>query len=176
MDADRSLACASSTRPSRSRRSLSIISCAGISLSALRSAASSSSPGCATVRGTYGTPVATTRSPYVQYVGPWGPATLRLRHVPNGGAGAYALAQLIAHAVAAAALTAHSGEAERGRPQRAPHAVTGSVHTDRKLAAQRVRGHEQEREGDHAAPHARLPIPQTQVWGGGQARTFFRTG
>ena len=39
----------------------------------------------ATVRGTYGTPVAGTRTQYVQYVGPWEQAALRLRYVPNAG-------------------------------------------------------------------------------------------
>ena len=39
----------------------------------------------ATVRGTFGTPVAGTRTQYVQYVGPWGQAALRLRYVPNAG-------------------------------------------------------------------------------------------
>ena len=39
----------------------------------------------ATVRGTYPTPEAGTRTPYVQYVGPWGQAALRLRYVPNAG-------------------------------------------------------------------------------------------
>ena len=28
---------------------------------------------------------------YVQYVGPWGQAALRLRYVPHGGPGAWAL-------------------------------------------------------------------------------------
>jgi hypothetical protein len=39
----------------------------------------------ATVRGTYPTPEAGTRTPYVQYVGPWGQAALRVRYVPNAG-------------------------------------------------------------------------------------------
>ena len=39
----------------------------------------------ATVRGTYGTPEAGTRTQYVQYVVPWGQAALRLRYVPNAG-------------------------------------------------------------------------------------------
>jgi hypothetical protein len=39
----------------------------------------------ATVRGTYPTPEAGTRTPYVQYVGPWGQAALCARHVPNAG-------------------------------------------------------------------------------------------
>ena len=39
----------------------------------------------ATVRGTYPTPEAGTCTPYVQYVGPWGQAALRLRYVPNAG-------------------------------------------------------------------------------------------
>ena len=39
----------------------------------------------ATVRGTYGTPVAGTRTQHVQYVGPWGQAALCLRYVPNAG-------------------------------------------------------------------------------------------
>ena len=39
----------------------------------------------ATVRGTYGTPVAGTRTQYVQYAGPWRQAALRLRYVPNAG-------------------------------------------------------------------------------------------
>ena len=41
----------------------------------------------ATVRGTYGTPEAGTCTPYVQYVGPWGQAALRVRYVPNAGGG-----------------------------------------------------------------------------------------
>ena len=39
----------------------------------------------ATVRGTYGTAVAGTRTPYVQYVAPWGQAALCVRYVPNAG-------------------------------------------------------------------------------------------
>jgi hypothetical protein len=39
----------------------------------------------ATVRGTYRTPEAGTRTPYVQYVGPWGQAALRLRYVHYAG-------------------------------------------------------------------------------------------
>jgi hypothetical protein len=39
----------------------------------------------ATVRGTYGTPEAGTRTQYVQYAGPWGQAALRPRYVPNAG-------------------------------------------------------------------------------------------
>ena len=39
----------------------------------------------ATVRGTYGTAEAGTRSPYVPYAGPWGQAALRVRYVPNAG-------------------------------------------------------------------------------------------
>ena len=39
----------------------------------------------ATVRGTYPTPEAGTRTPYVQYVGPWGRAALCVRYVPNAG-------------------------------------------------------------------------------------------
>ena len=39
----------------------------------------------ATARGTYSTAEAGTRTPYVQYVGPWGQAALRLRYVPNAG-------------------------------------------------------------------------------------------
>ena len=39
----------------------------------------------ATVRGTYGTPVAGTRTRCVQYAGPWGQAALRLRYVPSAG-------------------------------------------------------------------------------------------
>ena len=39
----------------------------------------------ATVRGTYATPEAGTRTPYVQYVGPWGRAALCVRYVPNAG-------------------------------------------------------------------------------------------
>ena len=39
----------------------------------------------ATVRGTYPTPEAGTRTPYVQYVGPWGQAALCVRYVPNAG-------------------------------------------------------------------------------------------
>ena len=46
----------------------------------------------ATVRGTYPTPEAGTRTQYVLYVGPWGQAALRLRYVPNGGPGAYSSA------------------------------------------------------------------------------------
>ena len=42
----------------------------------------------ATVRCTYPTPKAGTRTQYV-YVGPWGQAALRLRYVPNAG-GRYA--------------------------------------------------------------------------------------
>ena len=38
-----------------------------------------------TVRGTYPTPEAGTRTQYVQYAGPWGQAALRLRYVPNAG-------------------------------------------------------------------------------------------
>ena len=37
----------------------------------------------ATVRGTYGTAEAGTRTQYVQYAGPWGQAALRLRYAPN---------------------------------------------------------------------------------------------
>jgi len=56
----------------------------------------------ATVRGTYGTPEAGTRAPYVQYARPWGQAALRLWYVhyaggwyvPNGGPAAYASAQI----------------------------------------------------------------------------------
>ena len=36
-------------------------------------------------RSKYGTPVAGTRTQYVQYAGPWGQAALRLRYVPNAG-------------------------------------------------------------------------------------------
>ena len=39
----------------------------------------------ATVRGTYSTPEAGTRTQYVLYVGPWGQAALRLRYVHNAG-------------------------------------------------------------------------------------------
>ena len=39
----------------------------------------------ATVRGTYPTPEAGTRTQYVLYVGPWGQAALRLRYVHNAG-------------------------------------------------------------------------------------------
>ena len=39
----------------------------------------------ATVRSAYGTAEAGTRTPYVQYVGPWGQAALRLRYLPNAG-------------------------------------------------------------------------------------------
>ena len=39
----------------------------------------------ATVRGTYRTPEAGTRTQYVLYVGPWGQAALRLRYVHNAG-------------------------------------------------------------------------------------------
>ena len=39
----------------------------------------------ATVRGTYPTPEAGTRTQYVLYVGPWGEAALRLRYVHNAG-------------------------------------------------------------------------------------------
>ena len=39
----------------------------------------------ATVRGTYSTAEAGTRTPYVQYAGPWGQAALRLRYVHNAG-------------------------------------------------------------------------------------------
>ena len=39
----------------------------------------------ATVRGTYPTPEAGTRTLYVLYVGAWGQAALRLRYVPNAG-------------------------------------------------------------------------------------------
>ena len=39
----------------------------------------------ATVRGTYRTPEAGTRTPYVQCVGPWGQAALCVRYVPNAG-------------------------------------------------------------------------------------------
>jgi hypothetical protein len=39
----------------------------------------------ATVRGTYGTPKAGTRTQYVQYAGPWEQAALRLRYVPSAG-------------------------------------------------------------------------------------------
>ena len=39
----------------------------------------------ATVRGKYRTPEAGTRTPYVQYVGPWGQAALRLRYVHYAG-------------------------------------------------------------------------------------------
>ena len=52
---------------------------------------STSSPICcgsswgATVRGTYPTPEAGTRTQYVLYVGPWGQAALRLRYVHNAG-------------------------------------------------------------------------------------------
>ena len=42
-------------------------------------------PGVATVRCTYRTPKAETRTQHVPYVGPWGQAALRLRHVPNAG-------------------------------------------------------------------------------------------
>ena len=38
-----------------------------------------------TVRGTYGTAEAGTRTQYVQYAGPWGQVALRLRNVPNAG-------------------------------------------------------------------------------------------
>ena len=37
----------------------------------------------ATVRGTYPTPEAGTRTQYVLYVGPWGQAALRLRYVAS---------------------------------------------------------------------------------------------
>ena len=59
----------------------------------------------ATVRGTYPTPEAGTRTPYVQYGGPWGKppcasgtyptreAGTRSVYVPNGGPGAYVSAQ-----------------------------------------------------------------------------------
>ena len=43
----------------------------------------------ATVRGTYGTAEAGTRTQYAQYAGAWGQATLRLWYVPNAG-GLYA--------------------------------------------------------------------------------------
>ena len=58
-----------------------------------------------TVRGTYGTAEAGTRTQYVQYVAPWGQAALRVRYVhhaeagtrspcvPNGGRGAYVSAR-----------------------------------------------------------------------------------
>ena len=36
-------------------------------------------------RGAYRTAEAGTRTQYVQYVGPWGQAALRLRYVPNAG-------------------------------------------------------------------------------------------
>ena len=39
----------------------------------------------ATVRGTYGTAEAGTRTQYVLYAGPWGQAALRRRYVPNAG-------------------------------------------------------------------------------------------
>ena len=39
----------------------------------------------ATVRGTYPTPEAGTRTQYVLYVGPWGQAALRFRYVHNAG-------------------------------------------------------------------------------------------
>ena len=39
----------------------------------------------ATVPGTYPTPEAGTRTPYVLYGGPWGQAALRLRYVHNAG-------------------------------------------------------------------------------------------
>ena len=39
----------------------------------------------ATVRGTYPTPEAGTRTQYVLYVGPWGRAALCVRYVPNAG-------------------------------------------------------------------------------------------
>ena len=39
----------------------------------------------ATPRGTYGTPVAGTRTQYVQYVWPQGQAALRLWYVPYAG-------------------------------------------------------------------------------------------
>ena len=39
----------------------------------------------ATVRGTYGTAKAGTRTQYVQYVGPWGREALRLQYVHNAG-------------------------------------------------------------------------------------------
>ena len=41
----------------------------------------------ATVRGTYRTVEAGTRTQYVQYVGPWEQAALRVRCVPNAGGG-----------------------------------------------------------------------------------------
>ena len=61
------------------------------------------------LRGTYGTPEAGTRTQYVQCVGPWGQAALRLRHVysaggwyaqpyvPYGGRGACVSAEAWAH-------------------------------------------------------------------------------
>ena len=39
----------------------------------------------ATVRGTYGTAEAGTRTQHVQYAGPWGQAAPRVRYVPNAG-------------------------------------------------------------------------------------------
>ena len=39
----------------------------------------------ATVRGTYRTPKAGTRTQYVLLVGPWGQGALRLRYVPDAG-------------------------------------------------------------------------------------------
>ena len=39
----------------------------------------------ATVRGSYPTPEAGTRTQYVLYVGPWGQAALRLRYIHNAG-------------------------------------------------------------------------------------------
>ena len=39
----------------------------------------------ATVRGTYGTAEAGTRTQYVQYVAPWEQAALRVRYVQNAG-------------------------------------------------------------------------------------------
>ena len=61
----------------------------------------------ATVRGTYRTPEAGTRTQYVQYVAPWGKppcasgtcttreAGTRSLYVPNGGPGAYVSAQAV---------------------------------------------------------------------------------
>ena len=41
----------------------------------------------ATVRGTYGTAEAGTRTQCVQYARPWAQAALRLQYVPNAGGG-----------------------------------------------------------------------------------------
>ena len=74
----------------------------------------------ATVRGTYGTAEAGTRTQYVQYVAPWGQAALRVRYVqnaggwtrrlyvPNGGTGAHVSAQSSTHSGTSAACASGS--------------------------------------------------------------------